>query len=142
MRDIVDTGQKGYKFLKLDTGMNDILRPTLYGAQHPIALVPGSGPRQKSEQTENYVVVGHCCESGDLLTPQPTQPELLAPRKMATAAVGDLCVIGGTGAYCSSMAAGNYNSFPQSPEVLITENGEPRLIRQRQTLDQILQNEL
>ncbi len=138
VRDIVDTGQKGYKFLKLDIGMNDILRPSLYGAQHPIALVK----KQESEQTETYVIVGHCCESGDLLTPQPAQPELLAPREMATATLGDLCVIGGTGAYCSSLAAINYNSFPQSPEVLITENGEPLLIRQRQTLNQILQNEL
>ncbi len=140
VRDIVDTGQKGYKFLKLDTGMNDILRPSLYGAQHPIVLI--SGPGQRGEQRENYAVVGHCCESGDLLTPQLGESELLAPREMDNAVVGDLCVIEGTGAYCSSLAASNYNSFPQSPEVLLQENGEPRLIRQRQTLDQILQNEV
>ncbi len=136
--DVVDTGQKGYKFLKLDSGMNDLLRPSLYGAQHPVILIPG----RKRACRDNYVVVGHCCESGDLITPQPGQPELLAVREMPEAAVGDLCVIEGTGAYCSSMAASNYNSFPQSPEVLLMENGTPRLIRKRQTLEQIIQNEV
>ncbi len=138
VQDIVETGQKGYKFLKLDTGMNDILRPSLYGAQHPIIILP----RRKTGQTGSYVVVGHCCETGDLLTPQPGQPELLASRELDEAAVGDLCVVEGTGAYCSSMSASNYNSFPQSPEVILQENGPPLLIRKRQTLDQMLDNEV
>lgn len=63
VEDIVDTGSEGYTFLKLDTGMNDILRTCMYGAQHPIAVVTD----QKAEQ--DYVVVGHNCESADLLTP-------------------------------------------------------------------------
>jgi diaminopimelate decarboxylase len=56
--------------------------------------------------------------------------------------IGDLCVIDGAGAYCASMSAKNYNSFPEAPEMLLGENGELKLIRKRQTLDQILQNEI
>ena len=56
--------------------------------------------------------------------------------------IGDSIVIGGAGAYCSGLAASHYNSFPQAPEVLLTPNGDFRLIRRRQTLEQILSNEL
>jgi diaminopimelate decarboxylase len=55
---------------------------------------------------------------------------------------GDAVVIGGAGAYCSGLAASNYNSFPQAAEVLITREGDLRLIRRRQTLEQIIANEL
>jgi len=51
-------------------------------------------------------------------------------------------VIGGAGAYASAMSAKNYNSFPESAEVMLAENGEARLIRRRQTLEQIVQNEI
>ncbi len=66
--DVVDTGSRGYQFMKVDAGMTEILRPSLYGAQHPIEVVPAV--RQKRRPGE-YVVVGHCCESGDVLTPAP-----------------------------------------------------------------------
>lgn len=111
--DIVDTGADGYKFIKLNTGMNDILRPSLYAAQHPIAVL------NDSDETEEYVVVGHNCESGDLLTPSPGDPEKLGPRELSKASIGDLVLIGGTGAYCASMSAHGYNSFPNAEEVLI-----------------------
>jgi len=88
-----------------------------------------------------YVVVGHCCESGDLVTPSATDHEELGPRELPKAEIGDLCVIEGAGAYCSAMSAKNYNSFPEAAEVLLRENGELALIRRRQTLEQILQNE-
>jgi diaminopimelate decarboxylase len=113
VEDIVDTGADGFTFLKLDTGMNDILRPSLYGAQHPIGLL------NTSSEQHDYVVVGHNCESGDLLTPAPGDPETLGPRTLNKANIGDLVAIGGTGAYCASMAAHGYNSFPSAHEVLI-----------------------
>jgi len=50
-------------------------------------------------------------------------------------------VIEGAGAYASALAGKNYNSFPEAAEVLVDREGEPRLIRRRQTLEQILQNE-
>ena len=50
-------------------------------------------------------------------------------------------VIGGSGAYCAGMAAKNYNSFPEAPEVLLDSDGEMHLVRRRQSLDQVLANE-
>ena len=64
------------------------------------------------------------------------------PRKLSEAQVGDWIIIGGAGAYCSAMSTINYNSFPQAPEVLLREDGTPVLIRRRQTLEQILKNEV
>ncbi len=111
--DIVSTGSQGYRFIKLNTGMNDILRPTLYAAQHPISVL-----NDKTEQ-EECVVVGHNCESGDLLTPAPTDPEELMPRLLNKASIGDIVAIGGAGAYCSSMSAHGYNQFPSAKEVVV-----------------------
>ena len=138
IQDVVSTGREGYHFLKLDAGMTEILRPALYASQHPIVVLP----QKETSRTEKYVVVGHCCESGDLLTPSPENHEELAPRELAQAEIGDLCVIEGAGAYCSAMSAKNYNSFPEAAEVLLRESGELVLIRRRQTLDQIVQNEV
>lgn len=137
--DVVDTGPAGYAFIKVDSGMTEVLRPSLYGAQHPIAVVPAqSGVRGQRD----YLVVGHCCESGDMLTPEPGNPEGLLPRTLTEAQIGDAVVIGGSGAYCAGMAAKNYNSFPEAPEVLLDKEGRFHLIRQRQTLDQVLANEM
>lgn len=138
VQDAVNTGKDGYNFLKLDAGMTEVLRPALYAAQHPIVVLP----QKESSETLKYVIVGHCCESGDLLTPSPENHEELAPRELAKAEIGDLCVIDGAGAYCSAMSAKNYNSFPEAAEVLLRESGELVLIRRRQTLDQIVQNEI
>ncbi len=145
--DVVDTfpsGPKaepdtGYRFIKTDTGMTEFLRPNLYGAQHPIQVVSLDG----SSRAENpYIVVGHCCESGDMMTPAPGDPESLAPRSLHTPRRGDAILIGGAGAYCSGLAGKNYNSFPEAPEVLLNRSGQPKLIRSRQTLDQLISNEI
>jgi diaminopimelate decarboxylase len=138
IQDVVTTGRAGYHFLKLDAGMTEILRPALYAAQHPIIVVP----QKETGLTKSYVVVGHCCESGDLLTPSSDNSEELQPRELPKAEIGDLCVIEGAGAYCSAMSAKNYNSFPEAAEGLLRENGELVLIRRRQTLDQMVQNEI
>ncbi len=138
--DVVDTGEAGHHFLKIDSGMTELLRPSLYGAQHPIHVVPHG--RTASGGTRDYLVVGHCCESGDILTPGPGDPEGLLPRSLARAEIGDTVVIEGAGAYASGMAASNYNAFPKAAEVLIENDGAPRLIRSRQTLAQSLENEL
>lgn len=154
--DVVDThtpasedgeAEAGMDFLKVDTGMTELLRPSLYGAQHPIHVVPylqraaGAG-REASEEEVDYVIAGHCCESGDILTPAPGDPEGLAPRRLPRARIGDTLVIEGAGAYAAGMSAKNYNAFPEAAEVLIDLNGEPRLIRERQTLEQALANEV
>jgi diaminopimelate decarboxylase len=54
----------------------------------------------------------------------------------------DLVVIGGAGAYCAGMSTKNYNSYPEANEVLIDNSGNLHLIRKRQTLDQIIANEI
>ena len=138
VQDICDTGEGGYKFIKLDTGMTDILRPSIYGAQHPISILQET----PDPAEEEYIVSGHCCESGDILTPAPGDPEGLLPRKMAKAKIGDFCVIGGAGAYCASMCTQNYNSYPAAAEVMLMSDGSIKLIRRRQTLAQILENEV
>lgn len=138
VQDRAETGREGYQFLKLDAGMTEILRPSLYAAQHPIVIVP----KTPTDAIERYVVVGHCCESGDLLTPSENDPSGLNPRQLTRAELGDIAVIEGVGAYCSSLCGKNYNSFPEAAEVLLEESRNLRLIRRRQTLDQILQNEV
>jgi diaminopimelate decarboxylase len=140
VQDMTDTGSGGFAFLKLDAGMTEILRPSMYAAQHPFHVIPVN-PSDSTEERD-YVIVGHCCESGDLLTPSPDDAETLLPRTLPQVSIGDLVVIDGAGAYCSAMPAKNYNSFPEAPEVMIRESGEIQLIRKRQTLDQILQNEI
>ena len=99
---------QGYHFLKLDTGMTEVLRPSLYAAKHPLVVVPQLPQTHTDTHTqrehEKYVVVGHCCETGDLLTPGEGST-FLAPRLLARAQIGDLCVIEGCGAYVSSMSS-------------------------------------
>ncbi|MFV0445809.1 MAG: diaminopimelate decarboxylase [Planctomycetaceae bacterium] len=137
--DVIDTGTEGRRFIKVDSGMTEVLRPSLYGAQHPITLVPRD---DRGSVEHDYVIAGHCCESGDILTPEPGNPEGLLPRRLPEAKIGDALVIGGAGAYCAGMASKNYNSFPEAPEVLLRSDGSTQLIRRRQTLEQVLENEI
>lgn len=111
--DIVDTGSSGHTFLRLNTGMNDFLRSTLYGARHRIEVV------SDTDIEKEYIVVGHNCESGDILTPAPGNPEELEPRRLKQAAIGDEVRIYDTGAYCASMRARGYNSFPGATEMMV-----------------------
>ena len=138
------TGDGGHVFLKLDAGMTDVLRPSLYGAVHPMTVLPSASSASSSsnDEVESVVVVGHCCESGDLMTPAPGEPEQLAERTLRKAEIGDLLVLDGSGAYCSGMSTKNYNSFPESPEVLVDQKGAVHLIRAKQTLEQIYENEV
>jgi diaminopimelate decarboxylase len=124
--DVVDTGRDGYVFAKLDTGMPEVTRPALYGAQHPIDVL-ASG-----RDEADVVFVGPCCESGDILTPVPGDPEGLAPRRVPRPRIGDLVLVGGAGAYCAAMATINYNSYPQAPEAMLEPDGSLRLLRRRQ----------
>jgi len=139
--DVVTTkpDSEGMVFVKADTGMTEITRPALYGAQHPITVVPHE--EDPPREIIACVVSGHCCESGDILTPAPGDPGTIATRDLPSPKVGDILVIGYTGAYCSGMSTKNYNSFPEAPEVLIHKDGTLQLIRRRQTLAQMVQNE-
>ena len=76
-----------------------------------------------SARSKEYVVVGHCCEAGDLLTPSLDDPENLEPRLLGEAAIGDRLVIEGVGAYCAHMSAHGYNSFPVPREIMRRQDG-------------------
>ena len=111
--DIVDTGESGHTFLRLNTGMNDLIRPTMYGAQHEIKVL------NSDKKKKNYIVVGHNCETGDVLTPAPGNPEELSERKLNTAQIGDIVAIYDTGAYGRYFSVQGYNSFSSAKEVCV-----------------------
>jgi diaminopimelate decarboxylase len=108
--DIVSTGSKGYTFLRINTGMNDFMRSAMYGANHRIEIL------NDANDTKDYVVVGHNCETSDILTPIEGDPEGIAPRRLPEASIGDILVVRDTGAYCASMRVRGYNSFPDAAE--------------------------
>jgi len=133
-------------FIITDGGMEINSRPLLYGSKHPIYIVSGDGARVISSEFDDNkhdfeaVIAGKCCESGDSQTLDMDGHAV--PRAMVEPQIGDFVVIGGVGAYCSSMSPYNYNSHPQAPEVLLTKKGKLTEIRKRQTLEQMLENEV
>ncbi|MDR2357963.1 MAG: hypothetical protein LBD92_07790 [Oscillospiraceae bacterium] len=140
------TGDGGFNFIVVNGGMEINARPQLYGSRHPFYVVSRDGELLFSEfdadagKTYGAIVTGRCCESGD--TQNIDAQGKVAPRALAEPEIGDFVIIGGVGAYCSSMSPFNYNSYPQAPEVLVRENGAIELIRKRQEIEQIVANEL
>ena len=132
------TGPDGFQFIVLDGGMEVNARPLMYGARHPFSVVSRDG-ELLSVHAESLVVAGRCCESGD--SQSLDERGRIVPRTMAEPQIGDFVVIGGCGAYCSSMAPFNYNSHVQAPEALLRANRTLKLIRRPQTLEQITGNE-
>lgn len=131
-------------FLIADGGMDVNSRPALYGSRHPFYMVQPDGAVLSSEYgtlpDHRAILVGTCCESGDAQCLDETGHVLARP--MGDAQVGDYAVVGGAGAYCAGMSLFNYNSHLQAPEVLLTPAGDLRLIRRRQTLAQVTENEV
>jgi diaminopimelate decarboxylase len=136
-------------FYLVDAGFNNLARPILYGAYHPMAICPTgegseSGRRGSAEPAErrsrpmqDVVVGGPLCESGDIFTQE--EGGFVARRALPEASVGDYLIIGLAGAYGYVMAS-NYNSKPLVSEVLI-ENGTAHLVRRRQSLDDLIRHE-
>lgn len=135
--DVVDTGPEGYRFLKLDASMTELLRPMIYGDRHPIRLL-GKG----DAATIPYVVVGTCCESGDIFTPAQGDPEQIGTVLLPKAAWGDCVAVMGAGAYGTAMSAKNYNSRPACAEAMILSDGSHRLITRAQEPEEIWEREL
>ncbi len=123
-------------FYLLDAGFNDLARPILYGAYHPIAIARRDGSGGRVEQ--DVIVGGPLCESGDIFTQE--EGGFVARRRLPAAGVGDFLILEVAGAYAYAMAS-NYNSKYRCPEVLI-ENGEAKLIRRRETAEDLLRLEL
>jgi diaminopimelate decarboxylase len=118
-------------FTLLDAGFSDLMRPSMYGAFHGMSLIPtDAAPRA----TVDTVVAGPLCESGDVFT--QAEGGVVLTRALPQAQVGDLLVLHDAGAYGASMSS-NYNSRPLAAEVLVDGDAH-RLIRRRQTVDELL----
>jgi diaminopimelate decarboxylase len=123
-------------FYVLDTGFNNLARPILYGAYHPMSLAPAKGATRRS--LHEVVVGGPLCESGDIFTQQ--EGGLVCRRLLPQAEVGDYLIIECAGAYGFAMSS-NYNSRLFAAEVLI-RGGKPHLARARQSYEDLLRGEV
>jgi len=115
----------GKRFVIVDGGMNDLIRPSLYNAYHKIEAVGVEGEKTEAD------VVGPVCESGDFFGKDVPLPPLTH---------NDLIVVQSAGAYGFTMAS-NYNTRAKPAEVAL-QGGEDRLIRQRETYDDQVRLEL
>lgn len=118
----------GKRFVIVDAAMNDLIRPSLYGATHPIT--PAIVARRGRAATDPADVVGPVCESGDFLARDWRLPEVKA---------GDLLIVWATGAY-GFVQSSNYNARLRAAEVLV-ERGRFRVIRRRQTFNEMIRGE-
>ncbi|MGF6898981.1 diaminopimelate decarboxylase [Paraburkholderia sp. GAS348] len=121
------------QFALVDAGFNDLVRPSFYGSHHEMTVVNGNGLPSEA-LVGAFAVAGPLCEAGDVFTQEAGG--VVTSRAMQTPEVGDFVVFHDAGAYGASMSS-NYNSRPLAAEVLI-ENGEPRLIRRRQTIEELI----
>ncbi len=112
----------GQEFVIIDGATTDLIRPAMYDAFHAIYSYLDDRPRQMGN------VVGPVCESSD---------SLARHRNLPVFESGDLMLIGSAGAYASSMGS-TYNMRPLSPEIMVESSGETRLLRKRQSFDEMI----
>lgn len=124
---VVKTGSEGRRFLVLDAGMNNLLRPAMYGAVHPIRPVEEA----QDAMSQPINVVGPICESSDVFARDYPLPPIVA---------GALVAIGEAGAYGATMAS-NYNSRPRPAEVLV-DGERVTVLRPRRETASLLAEEL
>jgi diaminopimelate decarboxylase len=124
----------GKRFTLVDAGFSDLMRPSMYGAFHGMSLLPATTKGSAPRAVQATVVAGPLCESGDVFT--QAEGGVVLTRELPEAKVGDLLVLHDAGAYGAAMSS-NYNSRPLIAEVLV-DGGAHRLIRRRQTVDELL----
>ncbi len=115
-------------YVSVDGGMADNIRPALYGARYAATL---ANRNPAGEPLQTVTIAGKYCESGDVLIDNLSLPELDA---------GDLVAVPMAGAYCLAMAS-NYNLSPR-PAAVIVAHGGARLIRRRETYDDLLRSDI
>ncbi|WP_312190343.1 diaminopimelate decarboxylase [Leclercia sp.] len=125
-------------FVLIDAGFNDLMRPSMYGSYHHITALAADDRDLTQASVVETVVAGPLCESGDVFTQQ--EGGKVETRALPQVVPGDYLVLHDTGAYGASMSS-NYNSRPLLPEVLF-DKGAARLIRRRQTIQELLALEL
>src|SRR2546426_1204650 len=121
---------RGKTFVVVDSAMNDLMRPTLYGAIHPITKVT-RGQKENDGGRKRVDIVGPVCETGDCF---------LRDWPLGEVKAGDLLAIWAAGAYGMSQAS-NYNARCRPAEVLV-EGKRFRLIRRRETHDDLLRGDV
>lgn len=117
----------GRTYAAVDGGMGDNIRPALYGSRYRAF----AANKMDAPVTREYAIVGRYCEQGDVLIESARLPELRG---------GDLLAIPVAGAYQIPMAS-NYNLIPR-PAVVVVGNTDARLVRRRETIDDMLACEL
>lgn len=122
-------------FYLVNAGFTDLVRPSFYGSYHGISII-ASDDRELNE-SENVIVAGPLCESGDVFTQE--EGGFVVTRNLPKAQVGDLLILHDAGAYGASMSS-NYNSRRYAAEAMYSK-GELKLIRERQSFEQMLQND-
>jgi diaminopimelate decarboxylase len=123
-------------FYLLDAGFNNLARPILYGAYHPMSIAPADGANDRERQS--VVVGGPLCESGDIFT--QSDGGVVGSCSLPGAGVGDFLVIERAGAYGFTMGS-NYNSKPMAAEVMIAPDGTTHLVRRRQSFEDLIRGE-
>ncbi len=144
VEDVVIMGKKNPKrFIKLNIGMNDLIRPTLYHSRHHIDIIPLNVRKANKTGKEKflpYIVIGHCCESGDQISQHIDGVKKgKAEMYFVPPQPGDIVIIHGAGAYCSAMSS-RYNSYPLIAEYLFDKKLIP--IRKAESLEQMMSLEI
>ncbi len=124
-------------FYVVDAGFNNLARPILYGAYHPMSICAADGSSAAQRPANDVVIGGPLCESGDIFTQE--EGGFVSTRRLPAANIGDFLVIEVAGAYGAVMSS-NYNSKPFAAEVLIAD-GKAELIRARQTFEDLIRGE-
>jgi diaminopimelate decarboxylase len=121
---------RGKTFVVVDAAMNDLIRPALYGAVHPVTPAKQAPRGSKAQRVERVDVVGPICETGDCF---------VRDWPLGEVAAGDLLVLWGAGAYGFTLAS-NYNRRPRPAEVLV-EGKRFRVIRRRESRADLVRGE-
>ena len=116
----------GVKYAGTDIGMNVLVRPSMYDSWHDVEILR-NGKVVERKELQEITVVGNICESGDIIAKNRQLPEMK---------VGDLACVLDTGAYGYSMCS-TYNSRPRPAEVLIGKDGSVKVIRRKETLEDL-----
>ncbi|MCV7175457.1 diaminopimelate decarboxylase [Mycolicibacterium sphagni] len=128
VKDVVIGSDKTRRYVSVDGGMSDNIRPALYGSEYDVRLVS----RVTDAAPILVRVVGKHCESGDIIVRDAWMPGDVQP--------GDLVAVAATGAYCYSMSS-RYNLIGR-PAVVAVRDGRARLILRRETIDDLLSLEV
>ncbi|WP_343154673.1 diaminopimelate decarboxylase [Buchnera aphidicola (Pseudoregma panicola)] len=127
-----------YKFILVNVGFNDLIRPVMYGSYHKISIIKKNNKKIDFKKTEKVVISGPLCESGDIFTVKKNGD--IETRDLPKISIGDNLLFHDVGAYGSSMSS-NYNSRPFIKEFLLTKKNKIKMIRKSQKIKDLIKLE-